>query len=144
MSATEIFSNEDFPIETRLRAAIAVLEQMQQLNAALYRRKTPPEREEMDALRKELARARETIRFEKDRAEAWRETAGRLSAQLDESKAGTLAARLEHERDEWKEHWRASIKRIQVLLEHQGNCELLEYRLDQLTRENEQLRAKLS
>lgn len=139
---TGIFDNEAFPIEARLRAALRVLEMAQQRNAALERRKTPPERAELERLQQELARAKETIQFLHECIETWKSVALRISNEVDELKVGTLAARMERERDFWKARYFATIPTIGRLLERQGNCELLEEEISTLERQNAALRKR--
>lgn len=100
--------------------------------------KITPERKEFDALRKELQDARESQDFWRRHTETWKDVARKLGDEITELKNGTRIPRLEAELEHWKEQWRHATRRIGHLIEHQGNVELLEDRL-QMVRSPERL-----
>jgi FtsZ-binding cell division protein ZapB len=136
----DIFQDEQWPIETRLKTAVGLLEDEKRKSAALARKKTPPVREEHEKLQEELRQARDTIRSLHESVEVWKEVSAKVSARVDEVKDGTDTARLEREVERYKRLWTNARERLADAIEHRGNAELLEEQLNALERQNAILR----
>jgi len=137
---TDIFQDERYPIETRLKTAVGLLLDEQRKSAALARKKTPPEREELEKLQEELKQARDTIRSLHESVEVWKDVSAKMSARVDEVTDGTDTALLMREAEKYKRLWTNARERLADALEHRGNVELLEEQLNALERQNAILR----
>lgn len=83
-------------------------------------RKTPPERTELEELRKELEYARSGREAWMRHTETWKRVAQRFADENDELKKGTRIPRLEAELEQWKYLWRNCTKRLGNCIEHLG------------------------
>jgi hypothetical protein len=85
-----------------------------------HKHKTPPEREELDTLQRELAQTKDVLRFERENAAVWKSVATRLGDDVTQLKNGTRIPRLERERDNYKRLWLNNAARLADAIEHVG------------------------
>lgn len=83
-------------------------------------------KDKVNELTKLLERAKDTIIQSEMRINDWKALYNGVYERLVAYESDSAAVKLKQERDFWKERYMKSVSRIAVLLEHQGNVDMLE------------------
>lgn len=127
-------------LDIQLSAERKLREFWQAKAQAAERRRISPERKEIEELERKYKLLQEQYA---SLDKMFKESEAVLLARIEALRAPDTIQRLERERDGWRDRWRNATHRIAELLEHHGNVELLEDRVNHLERQNAGLRQKL-